>query len=202
MRTSLSYGLLIGLVVVAGDTFSQQAPLEQSATISTPGKAATMQKVTTSALITDIDESARVLTLKDSQGREFRVVAGSEVRNFDRLKANDAVKVVLVRSLSLALTQAGATEDISEHYVEEHAPAAAAPGRLTAHRLEAVAEVTAVDQAAKTITLKGPAGRFVELDVENPDHFKVVKVGSRVHVQYTETVALSVEPSGTATPRQ
>jgi len=200
MRTGLTCGLLIGLLA-SGDAFSQQAPLEQSATMSTPGKATTMQKVTASALITGIDQTARLLTLKDSQGREFRVVAGSEVRNFDRLKPNDAVKVVLVRSLSLVLTQADASEEISEHYVAEHAPAGAAPGHATAHRLEAVAEVIAVDQAGKTITLKGPAGRIVELDVENPDHFKVVKVGSRVHVEYTETIALSVEPGGAAMPR-
>jgi hypothetical protein len=33
------------------------------------------------------------------------------------------------------------------------------------------------------------------LDVQNPDHFKVVKVGDEVEVVYTEAVAISVEPA-------
>jgi len=39
------------------------------------------------------------------------------------------------------------------------------------------------------------AGNTVTLDVQNPDHFKVVKVGDEVRVTYTEAVAVSVEPA-------
>jgi len=35
----------------------------------------------------------------------------------------------------------------------------------------------------------------VALDVQNPDQFKVVKVGDEVLVTYTEAVAISVEPA-------
>lgn len=49
---------------------------------------------------------------------------------------------------------------------------------------------------AKTISLKGPRGNVVKLDVQNPDQFKVVKVGDEVLVTYTEAVAVSVEPAG------
>jgi hypothetical protein len=59
----------------------------------------------------------------------------------------------------------------------------------------AIAKVTGVDKKAKTITLKGPRGNVVTLDVQNPDHFKVVKVGDEVEVVYTEAVAISVEPA-------
>ena len=56
-----------------------------------------------------------------------------------------------------------------------------------------VAEVTAVDPAKSTITLKGPKGKEVTLNVQNPDQFKVVKKGDQVEVTYTEALALSVE---------
>ena len=69
-------------------------------------------------------------------------------------------------------------------------PAAAAGREVTA-----IAKVTGVDKNAKTITLKGPRGNVVTLDVQNPDHFKVVKVGDEVEVVYTEAVAISVEPA-------
>ena len=39
-----------------------------------------------------------------------------------------------------------------------------------------------------------PRGNVVKLDVQNPDQFKVVKVGDEVQVTYTEAAAVSVEP--------
>ena len=194
MRTGLTSGLLIGLLA-AGSVFSQETPHAQSATMSAPGKAATLQKVTASVVVSGIDESTRELTLRDSSGREFRVIGGPDVKNFDRIKLNDTVEIEFLRALSLALTQADATENISESYLEESAPAGMGSGSAIVQRLTAVAEVVAIDRAGKTITLQGPGGRIVELDVRNPDHFNVIRVGSRVRVEYTEAVALSVEPS-------
>lgn len=34
----------------------------------------------------------------------------------------------------------------------------------------------------------------MELDVRNPDHFKVVKTGDQVEVDYVEAVAMTVQP--------
>ena len=50
-----------------------------------------------------------------------------------------------------------------------------------------------VNPQAKTITLKGPKGNVVELAVENPDQFKVVRKGDKVRVDYVEAVAVSVQ---------
>ena len=61
--------------------------------------------------------------------------------------------------------------------------------------MTALAEVVAVDPKKSTITLKGPRGNVVELDVHNPDQFKVVKKGDQVEVTYTEALAMSVEPA-------
>jgi hypothetical protein len=58
-----------------------------------------------------------------------------------------------------------------------------------------IADVTAVDPQKSTITLKGPRGNSVTLNVQNPDQFKVVKKGDQVEVTYTEALALSVEPA-------
>ena len=62
-----------------------------------------------------------------------------------------------------------------------------------ARQITAIATVTAVDKKNSTITLKGPRGNVVTLDVHNPDQFKVVKKGDQVEA--TEALALSVEPA-------
>ena len=62
-------------------------------------------------------------------------------------------------------------------------------------QITALGVVTAVEPKASTITLKGPRGNSVTLDVHNPDQFKVVKKGDQVEVTYTEALAMSVEPA-------
>ena len=57
-----------------------------------------------------------------------------------------------------------------------------------------IADVVALDAQKNQITLKGPHGDVVTLDVRNPDQFKVLKVGDQIEVTYTEALALSVEP--------
>ena len=64
-----------------------------------------------------------------------------------------------------------------------------------ARQVTLIADVVDVDPKASTITLKGPKGNTVKLDVRNPDQFKVVKKGDQVEVTYTEALALSVEPA-------
>ena len=57
-----------------------------------------------------------------------------------------------------------------------------------------MADVAALDAKKSTITLKGPYGDVVTLDVRNPDQFKLLKVGDQIEVTYTEALAVSVEP--------
>ncbi len=60
------------------------------------------------------------------------------------------------------------------------------------------AEVIDVSPEKKTITLKGPKGNVVDLEVKNPDHFKVVKKGDQIEAEYVEAVAISVQPAAKA----
>jgi len=59
-----------------------------------------------------------------------------------------------------------------------------------------------VDPAAKIISLKGPQGNVLDLPVQNPDQFKVVKVGDKVEATYTEAMAISVEPAPKAAAKK
>ena len=69
------------------------------------------------------------------------------------------------------------------------------PVVASGREVTAIADVIAVDAKKSTITLKGPRGNVVTLDVQNPEQFKVVKKGDQVEVTYTEALALSVEPA-------
>jgi len=162
---------------------------------SEPGKAAAVRAVKITAQVVAIDKTSRTVTLKGPKGNVVDIVAGDDVKNFDQIKVGDFVVVNFVQSLSLTLQKTKTGGGIAEQSTAVTAKPGERPGAAAAHEITAVAKVTAVDKKAKTITLKGPRGNSVTLDVQNPEQFKVVKVGDEVLVNYTEAVAISVEPA-------
>lgn len=163
---------------------------------SEPGKAAVAHAVKVTAQVVAIDKASRTVTLKGPKGKVVEVVAGDEVKNFDQIKVGDFLAVSYVQALSLELqkTRTGAG-GISVQSAAASAKPGERPAAAAGHEITAIAKVTAVDRKAKTITLKGPRGNSVTLDVRNPEQFKVVKVGDEVLVDYTEAMAISVEPA-------
>lgn len=178
-----------------------QQPAATGGTVITsePGRAGMTRTAQISAQVVAVDAATRVVSLKGPSGNVVDVVAGDEVRNFAQIKVGDFVVVRYLQALTLQLkkTKSGVRES-----TEREGAARAAPGErpagAAARQVTVIADVTHVDPKARTITLKGPKGRFVTLDVQNPEQFKVVKVGDQVEAVYTEAVAISVEPSASA----
>lgn len=191
----------IALALVAA-TFAATAAAQQpgaaggTVVASEPGKAAIVQAAELTAQVVGLDKATRTVTLKGPKGNVVDVVAGDDVKNFDQIKLGDFVVARYARALTLELakTRAG----IREKSVIEDA-ARAKPGERPAgaavRQVTVLADVIGVDPKKKTITLRGPRGNVVTLDVQNPDHFKVVKKGDQVEATYTEALALSVEPA-------
>jgi len=190
--------LLVLTALVAFSAAAQQKPGMEGGTVvaSEPGRAAAVRALEISAEVMAIDRSARVLTLKGPRGNVQDVAVEPAVKNFDNIRAGDFVMVRFMQSLALDL-QKTKTGDKSISAGEGMATAKPGerPAVVGAREISAIAKVTAVNKKAKTISLKGPRGNTVTLDVQNPDHFKVVKVGDEVRVTYTEAVAVSVEPA-------
>ena len=197
--------LFAAVAIAAALPAAAQKPDATGGTVvaSEPGKATAVRTAQVSALVVAIDAKTRTLTLKGPKGQVVDVVAGDEVQNFPQIKVGDFLKVRYMQSLALELqkTKTGASGISAQGAAVKAAPgerpAVAAAGEVTA-----IAKVTAVNKKAKTITLKGPRGNVVVIDVENPEQFKVVKVGDEVKVTYTEAVAISVEPGAKKAPAQ
>ena len=196
MRTTLIF--LATLFSLAALPAAAQKPDVTGGTVvaSEPGKATAVRAIKVTAQVVAIDKATRTVTLKGPKGNVSDVVAGDEVKNFAQIKVGDYLFVRYMQSLSLELQKVKAGPS---GIVEQSGMATAKPGERPAavagHEVTAIAKVTAVNQKASTITLKGPRGNSVVLDVKNPEQFKVVKVGDDILVTYTEAVAISVEPA-------
>jgi len=173
-----------------------KAPQGSTVVSSEPGKASVVTVAEATATVVEINNSTRVVKLKAANGRMLDVVCGDEVKNFAQIRVGDFVVVNFVQALSLELQKAKTgPSGVTEQSAARTAKPGERPAAAAAREVTAVAKVTAVDKKASTITLKGPRGNSVTLDVKNPEQFKVVKVGDQVLVVYTEAVAISVEPA-------
>jgi hypothetical protein len=198
-RMKMKSMFAVALIAAAfASTALAQLPSATGGTVVTsePGKASIVSAAKISAQVVGIDKATRTVTLKGPKGKVVDIVAGDEVKNFDQIKLGDHVVARYMESLSLELkkTKAGSGEVVVSEGAARAAPGER-PAVAGAREVTALAEVTAVDQKKSTITLKGPRGNAVTLNVHNPDQFKVVKKGDHVEVTYTEALALSVEPA-------
>jgi hypothetical protein len=163
---------------------------------SEPGKATLARAVEVPAQVVAIDKTTRTVTLKGPEGKVVDVVAGDEVKRFDEIKVGDFIVARYLEALTLELkkTKVKAGEPVVREEAARAAPGER-PAGVVARQVTAIADVIAVDPKKSTITLKGPRGNVVTLNVQNPDQFKVVKKGDQVEVTYTEAIAVSLEPA-------
>jgi len=194
MRNSMMIGLA-ALSFSALPGFAQQAPVAATVTASEPGKVAVAGAVKVAAVVTAIDKATRTVTLKGPDGSSFDVVAGDEVRNFDQIKVTDEVVVEYIRALTLEARKGGGVRERTESADAARAKPGEKPAGAVSRQVTIVADVIDVNPKKKTITLKGPKGNIVVLDVKNPDHFKVVKKGDQIEADYVQALAIAVEPA-------
>lgn len=183
---------------VAFTAAAQQKPDVKGGTVvgSEPGKAAVVRAAEISAQVVSLDKKTRTVGLKGPKGKVAEVVVSDDVQNFDQIKVGDFVMVRMMQSLALELQKVKSNASgirVTEGAVK--AEPGQQPAAGAAREITAIAKVTAVDPKHKTINLRGPRGNEVTIDVQNPEQFKVVKVGDEVLVTYTEAVAVSVEPA-------
>ncbi len=197
MKTRLTLALALISAAIAAPAFAQKPDAAGGAVVtSEPGRASVVRAAELSAQVVGIDKATRTVTLKGPKGNVVDIVAGDEVKNFNQIKLGDFVVARYAEALTLELRKTKVKA--GEPTVREEA-ARAKPGERPAvagaREVTAIADVIGVDPKKSTITLKGPRGNVVTLDVKNPDQFKVVKKGDQVEVTYTEALALSVEPA-------
>lgn len=195
---------LIMLGLAAGTAVAQtpkQPGAAGTATVtSQPGKASAVMLVEIRAMVVAIDKATRTVTLKGPQ-RTVDVVAGDEVKNFDKIGVGDEVAVRYHEALSLELKKA--RQPLAATGVEGGGRAPGGkPGAAAAREITILADVIEVDPAKSIISLKGPRGNIVDLKVNNPDHFKVVKKGDQIEAVYTEAIAVELIPAKPAATKK
>ena len=190
----LALALAAALPLSTAAQQKQPAPPQLTGAIATaPGAAAAMTLVNVSATVEAVDPATRTVSLKGPKGNVVDVVAGEEVRNFDQIRKGDRLTVRYAEALTLELRKDGRAVGRSDAEAMKRAAPGQKPGGVARRDVTIVADVVNVDAAAKKVSLKGPKGNVVDLNVHDPEQLKLVRKGDKVEATYTQAIAISME---------
>ena len=158
------------------------------------GKVAAAERITVSATVTAVDAAKRIVKFKGEEGRDFEVVAGPDVKNFNQIKVGDVLKVSFTEALALELKKHNSgIRERREIVVPATAQEGQAPAAALGRKVVVVANVVNVDRQAQTVTLQG-VEQTRTLKVNDPQILSNIKVGDQVQATFVEAVALEMVP--------
>jgi hypothetical protein len=152
------------------------------------------------ATVESVDQQTRRVVLRGAGGNVFEVHAGPAVENLARVKSGDRVVVRYIEALAASLAKSGqggggtATE---QGGISRHAPEGSRPTGTVGNQIRSTVTIDAVDRALHAVTFTGPGNRARTIAVRDPEMQRFVdtlRVGDRVDLVYTESLAVAVEP--------
>ena len=157
-----------------------------------PGSVRTQVKTTT-ATISAIDYQTRQVTLQDAQGHRQTLQANPNVQRFEQVKVGDRVHAEVAEETAVFLSARGVAADdgIIQRLLQQ--ARSDQPGMALHSSEQVTAQVTAVDLAQHSVTLRYPNGIsrtvLVRPDVALDEH----AVGSQVVIRVSTAMLVRVE---------
>lgn len=154
---------------------------------------AVVATVTATVTVTKIDYKTREVKVKSTDGKAYKFVASTDVKNLDQVKKGDVITVVYTEALAYEVkshsTNAGTTTAVASANTGEK------PAAAVAQQTTVTVTITAIDTKAPSVTIKEPDGTVETIKVKDPSKLTGIKVGDVVDLTYTEAFAIKVDPS-------
>jgi Cu/Ag efflux protein CusF len=182
LKTAYKLSSVLGLLLAAGCA----SPEKPSAEFAS--------QVTMTAQVVAIDQAKRKVTLKGPNGKQETIKVGEEVRNLARVKVGDEVKVAYIESVAVDVKRPDeATPGVTGGAALDRAEAGEKPAGVAVSQVTVTTTLAEIDPNGAYVILTGPDGNQVKMNVRDRSKLKNVKVGDRVVITYTESLAVSVE---------
>ncbi|OYD84166.1 hypothetical protein CHT98_11800 (plasmid) [Azospirillum brasilense] len=196
-QTRAVLALILTGAVLAGCTPSSETAGPSAAmapaSIEPTPRLSMVENVRSTAKVRGIDKAARTVILQFPDGREEAVTAGSEVRNFDRIKVGDTVQIEYARLTNIVTQPPGGGPGAIQRSSTDRAAVGEMPRASAITTTQVTEVVEAVDLGRRTVTLRGPQGRTrtvpVPPEVQGLD---TVKPGDEVVISRTEAATVTV----------
>jgi Cu/Ag efflux protein CusF len=176
-RTFVALAVLIALPLVA----AAQKPVTQT------------ESAELTAKIEAIDQTTRLVTLKDKDGVTETIYAGPEVKRFSELKVGDSVTFRYYESMAYEIRKPGEKPKVTTGEPTVTRSTGAKPGGTISKQENATVTIKAIDEKIPSITVLTEDGRTLSFKVDDKKKLAGVKVGDKVEVTYTQALMISVK---------
>lgn len=151
------------------------------------------ETTTAKAKVTDIDRTARKVTLQGEDGTERTLTLGPEVRNFDQIEVGDTVTAEFIEATAVFVRAPDEPPSGAALSSVQVAPKGAKPGAVMTDQIETTATIDEIDYANRTVTLRNAEGETRQINVdERVQNLERFKKGDEVVIRHTEALAIEV----------
>lgn len=186
----LKHAWIAGLFTLS-TTLVQAAEVNAGVDVA-PGQASLAQELTASATVTAIDLETRQVSLKNSEGETFDIVAGEQVANLPNVKVGDKVMLKYLQILDVELLKG--TAGVRKRIVEvdgERAGADEKPGGGVGMKVTIYADVIGLDKQQQTVTVRG-VDETLTIKINNPEQFNLIAEGDQLKAVQTKAIGIGI----------
>lgn len=182
--------LLLALAACAGEHRS-----EAPRTTATEPRLIAEEYAEGDAVVQAINPVDRKVTLRGENLQSTTVQVPADV-DLNRLKVGDTVRLGIYESLSVRVLPPGSAPLGATAAAGSTAPGQPG-GRAWGQQVVVINEVTAIDLASHTATLRGADGQSRQVTVKDPEmqqRMRNLKIGDLVELTYSEVLAAKILP--------
>ncbi len=151
------------------------------------------------AIVTAVDQSQRLVTVRGPQGNEVTLEAGPDVRNLAQVQVGDTVRVIYEQAFVATLTNA---EDVDTFApvtvgVAVRAEPGERPGAAVGSMVTMLVKIESVGPDGLTVTFSEPDGQLQAIYVrreESQAFVRSLRPGDIVELTFAQALAITVEP--------
>jgi Cu/Ag efflux protein CusF len=154
------------------------------------------QEVSITAKVTAIDYTTREVTLKGPLGNMVTFTVDKQVQRLNEIKVGDDVTAEYYVSLAADVRLPSAEEKANPFKVLEEtakAPEGTSPAAGALRVMRVLVTIEGLDRPTRSITVSGPKGNLLTVQVEDVSALSKVRLGDQMVVTYTEALAVSLQ---------
>jgi hypothetical protein len=148
----------------------------------------------TTATITAVDSTNRMLTLRDDKGNEDTFSVDPAVQRFNELKVGQKVNITYYESIVFQLVKPGEKGSGTSIEAALNRAKSALPAGSIATQAKMTVTVKSIDSTVPSVTVTTDDGRVVTRKIEDPKNLENLKPGDRVDITFTRALVTSVAP--------
>jgi len=186
--------IFLGTGALAQEKKAEADASKKAASSTQKPKTVKERVVTKTATVEAIDLKTRIVTLKDKDGNVADLKVSERAKNLPQVKVGDQVTTKYYESIAFELADPGTPMQVGTSESSTKAKPGERPAGVEAKMVSAVVNIEAIDTKTNVATLKGPEGRTVNVQIQDPKKWEKAKVGDKVRITYTEALAIEVTP--------